>query len=107
MDFRYGGRTIHLARQNKQLTQGQLAEQTGLTPNRVSRSDRGLLTPSVETLCDICNALGTDADSILAAYIQADTARRWAPTNERIQQLPMDKQTIVQNVLECLLDNLI
>ena len=107
MDFRYGGKAIHLARQNKQLTQEQLAEQTGLTPNTVSRIERGLLTPSVEKLCDICNALGTDADSILAAYIQADTVRRWTPTNERIQQLPMDKQTIVQNVLECLLDNLI
>ena len=107
MDFRYGGKAIHLARQKKQLTQEALAEQTGLTPNTVSRIERGLLTPSVETLCVFCNALGTDADSILAAYIQADTVRRWTPTNERIQQLPMDKQTIVQNVLECLLDNLI
>lgn len=107
MDFRYGGKAIRQARQKKQLTQEALAEQTGLTPNTVSRIERGLLTPSVETLCDICNALGTDADSILAAYIQADTVRRWTPTNERIQQLPMDKQTIVQNVLECLLDNLI
>ena len=106
-EYRQLGLRIAYYRKLRGLTQEQLAEQTGLTPNTVSRIERGLLTPSVETLCDICNALGTDADSILAAYIQADTARRWAPTNERIQQLPMDKQTIVQNVLECLLDNLI
>lgn len=104
MDFQYGGRAVRQARQNKHLTQEQLAESTGLTPNTVSRIERGLLTPSVETLCDLCNALDTDADSLLAAYIKVDAPRRWAPIEARIQQLPMKQQAIVQNVLECLLD---
>ena len=51
------------------MTQEQLAEITDVASNSISRIERGLLMPALPTLIDICNALGTGADSILAAYI--------------------------------------
>ena len=64
-------------RLDAKLTQEDLADKSGITSNTVSRIERGLLIPALPTLINICNALGTGADSILAAYITADTPIRW------------------------------
>ena len=79
MNFKSGGKAIQQLRKQKNLTQEQLAEQVALSSNTISRIERGLLMPSVATLCDLCNALETSADNILAAYIHADSAIRWSP----------------------------
>ena len=60
--------------------------------------------PSVATLCDLCNALETSADNILAAYIHADSAIRWSPLAEQLQALSPKKQEQVERMLACLLE---
>ena len=57
MDFKSGGKAIQRLRKQKNLTQEQLAEQVALSSNTISRIERGLLMPSVATLCNLCNAL--------------------------------------------------
>ena len=104
MDFKSGGKAIQRLRKQKKLTQEQLAEQVALSSNTISRIERGLLMPSVATLCDLCNALETSADSILAAYIHADSAIRWSPLAEKLQTLPPEKQNQVERILICLLE---
>lgn len=104
MDFKSGGKAIQRLRKRKNLTQEQLAEQVALSSNTISRIERGLLMPSVATLCNLCNALETSADSILAAYIQADSTIRWSPLAERLQALPPKKQEQVERMLACLLE---
>jgi len=67
VDFKQGGQAIQRIRKERGMTQEQLAEITNVASNSISRIERGLLIPTLPTLIDICNALGTGADSILAA----------------------------------------
>lgn len=106
MDFKAGGRAIQQFRKKKGLTQEQLAEQVALSSNTVSRIERGLLMPSVATFCDLCNALDVSADSILSAYIHADSDIRWSPLAERLQTLPTEKQDKIERILTCLIETL-
>jgi len=68
VDFKQGGQAIQRIRKERGMTQEQLAEITNVASNSISRIERGLLIPALPTLIDICNALGTGADSILSAY---------------------------------------
>ena len=49
-------------RQEKNLTQRQLAEKANTTPTSVSAYEKGQKTPSIEVLCNIANALETSVD---------------------------------------------
>ena len=92
MDFKRGGQAIQRIRKERGMTQEDLADKSGITSNTVSRIERGLLIPALPTLIDICNALGTGADSILAAYITADTPIRWSLLAQKLDGLDADMQ---------------
>ena len=104
MDFKQGGKAIQRIRKERGLTQEQLAEMTDVASNSISRIERGLLIPALPTLIDICNALGTSADSILAAYIASDTAIRWTPLAEKLGGLDLEKQHKIEAILDCLIE---
>ena len=104
MDFKQGGQAIQRIRRERGMTQEQLAELTDVASNSISRIERGLLTPALPTLVDICNALGTSADSILAAYIASDTAIRWTPLAEKLGGLDLEKQHKIEAILDCLIE---
>ena len=104
MDFKQGGQAIQRIRKERGLTQEQLAEMTDVASNSISRIERGLLIPALPTLIDICNALGTSADSILAAYIASDTAIRWTPLAEKLGGLDLEKQHKIEDILDCLIE---
>ena len=104
MDFKQGGHAIQRIRKERGLTQEQLAEMTDVASNSISRIERGLLIPALPTLIDICNALGTSADSILAAYIASDTLIRWTPLAEKLGGLDLEKQHKIEAILDCLIE---
>jgi len=104
MDFKQGGQAIQRIRKERGLTQEQLAEMTDVASNSISRIERGLLIPALPTLIDICNALGTSADSILAAYIASDTLIRWTPLAEKLGGLELEKQHKIEAILDCLIE---
>ena len=104
MDSKQGGQAIQRIRKERGLTQEQLAEMTDVASNSISRIERGLLIPALPTLIDICNALGTSADSILAAYIASDTAIRWTPLAEKLGGLDLEKQHKIEAILDCLIE---
>ena len=106
MDFRKGGQTIRRLRKTHGLTQEQLAELTETAPNSISRIERGLLTPSLPTLIKICNVLETTADTILAAYITADTDLRWSDLAQRMEGIDLEKQSKIESILNCLIETL-
>ena len=93
MDFKQGGQAIQRIRKERGMTQEQLAELTDVASNSISRIERGLLIPALPTLIDICNALGTGADSILAAYIASDTPIRWTPLAKKLGGLTWKNNT--------------
>lgn len=49
-------------RQEKNLTQRQLAENANTTATSISAYEKGQKTPSIEVLCNIANALETSVD---------------------------------------------
>lgn len=103
MEFVRGGEAIRRTRRERKLTQEQLAEMTNLTSNTVSRIERGALVPALPTLIDICNVLGVGADSILAAYISADTPIRWTTIAHKMAELEAEKQNKIETILDCLI----
>ncbi len=103
MDFKQGGQAIQRIRKECGMTQERLAEITGVASNSISRIERGLLMPALPTLIDICNALGTGADSILAAYIVSDTPIRWTPLAEKLEGLDLETQHKIETILDCLI----
>ena len=106
MDFKRGGQAIQRIRKERGMTQEDLADKSGITSNTVSRIERGLLIPALPTLIDICNALGTGADSIFAAYITADTPIRWSLLAQKLNGLDADKQDKIETVLDCLIETI-
>ena len=106
MDFKRVGQAIQRIRKERGMTQEDLADKSGITSNTVSRIERGLLIPALPTLIDICNALGTGADSILAAYITADTPIRWSLLAQKLNGLDADKQDKIETVLDCLIETI-
>ena len=53
------GHKIKQMRQQKKLTQEELADRCELTKGYISQLENNLTSPSIATLCDILNALGT------------------------------------------------
>lgn len=106
MDFKAGGRNIQRIRKQRGLTQEQLAEATGVTSNTVSRLECGALYPALDTVIALCNALNTNADSILAQYIQADSVVRWNHLADKLSTLPAAKQDKIEVILDCLIDTI-
>ncbi len=88
------------------MTQEQLGEMIDVAPNSISRIERGLLIPALPTLVDICNALGTGADSILAAYVAVDTPIRWTPLAEKLDGVELEKQHKIETILDCLIETI-
>lgn len=54
------GRRLRLLRRSKDLTQFQLAEKVGCSTEYISRLERGLVSPSFETIEKICFSLNID-----------------------------------------------
>lgn len=103
MDFKKGGQAIQRIRKERGLTQEQLADKAAITSNTVSRLERGLIVPALPTLVDICNALDVGADTILAAYVAADTPIRWTPIAQRLGALAPEKQDKIETLLDCMI----
>ncbi len=106
MDFKQGGQVIQRIRKERGMTQEQLGEMIDVAPNSISRIERGLLIPALPTLVDICNALGTGADSILAAYVAVDTPIRWTPLAKKLEGVELEKQHKIETILDCLIETI-
>lgn len=65
MRFHTIGRRIKNARVNAQVTQEELAEVVGCTPQHISAIERGAKTPRLDTFITIANTLHVSADALL------------------------------------------
>lgn len=66
MNYEDMGRRIRDLRCALGLTQQQLASKTAISGSFLGLIERGQKTPALETLVDLCNALGTDMNYLLA-----------------------------------------
>lgn len=67
MDINYKkfGTRVKIAREQKGLTQEQLAEKIDMTNNYISNIERNRSIPSISTLVRICNSLDVTPDYLL------------------------------------------
>ena len=66
------GKKIKRLRQQKNLTQKELADRCELTKGYISQLENNLTSPSITALCDILNALGTNLSEFFKAEEQAE-----------------------------------
>lgn len=97
------GSNIRSARKRADLTQEQLSESIGVTPQYLSDLERGLVGTSVATLMRICTRLNISADYILFG---GDESCSTAGTTliERIQRLPKHKVDLVERTVDVLFE---
>jgi len=73
MDLSPIGNRIKLARENKKITQEELAAMVDLTPAHISVIERGVKPPKLETFVRIANALEVSADTLLVDVVDNST----------------------------------
>ena len=78
MDTKAVGARIQIAREERCMTQRELAEAVGCTPQHISAIERGAKTPTLETFVAIAAALRVPADVLLQ-----DVLPDWWGTWER------------------------
>lgn len=99
------GRRIKAARENKRLTQEQLAELVDLSPMHVSVIERGVKLPKLETLINIANVLDVSADVLLQDVVNNQTKLCASEASELIKQLPRDDQRRVLAALRSFVES--
>ncbi|AGA69225.1 putative transcriptional regulator [Desulfitobacterium dichloroeliminans LMG P-21439] len=103
MKYKAIGKRIQQYREAKGYTQESFAEIVKLTPNYLSAIERGVKTPSVETLIEIINSLDVSADDILMDVINAGDKIKASKLSEAIGNLPQDEQRRIFSVVETLI----
>jgi transcriptional regulator with XRE-family HTH domain len=64
--------------------QTSIAEQAGISPSMLSQIERGFVSPSIETLLDVCGALGLDSAEVFSR-ISSDRAPTIYRAGERLK----------------------
>lgn len=101
MDF---GQNLMLIRKQKKLSQADLGKIIGTSGDVIGRYERGDITPSVDVVAKIADALDVSVDYIIGKtklIIDKNTLNRI----EEISNLPDDKKSYVFNLIDmCLRD---
>ena len=99
------GRRIKAAREQKRLTQEQLAELVDLSPMHVSVIERGVKLPKLETLINIANVLDVSADVLLQDVVNNQIKLCASEASELVSQLPREDQKRVLAALRSFVES--
>ncbi len=89
------GNKISICRQNKNMTQEDLAKRLGVTSQAVSKWERGLSFPDVGILKELCNVLEVSADYLLNVQMTSGTeTKRDTLNNEILDNLKNSLETL-------------
>ena len=83
MDTKAVGERIQIAREEHCMTQRELAETVGCTPQHISAIERGVKTPTLETFVAIAAALQVPAD-VLLQDVLPDWWETWKKEIDRV-----------------------
>jgi transcriptional regulator with XRE-family HTH domain len=97
------GSNIRAARMRADLTQEEMSEKIGVTPQYLSDLERGLVGTSIPTLIRICTDLNVSADFILFGNSK-DSGNASSTLIEKIQRLPKYKADMVERTVNILLE---
>lgn len=102
-DLRNIGKRIRKARQEKHMTQEELANAIDRTTAYIGLIERGKRTPSLETFLDIIEALEISADSILCDMVSYGYKIRLSEYEERIANLSKKDKERFFRIIEAFL----
>lgn len=72
------GERISEYRQNRNMTQEELAAKLGVTPQAVSKWERGASSPDIGIVTELCTSLGVSADSLLGLDAERTTRGKFS-----------------------------
>ena len=105
MDYTTIGKNLRTYRKQRNLTQEQLAERAGLSPNYIGILERGEKLPSLETLLTLLNQLNVSADMVLCNVLNTGYAIKGSQLSEQLAGCDKKVQDRVLAVVATLLRN--
>ena len=97
------GAFLKKLRNEKYLTQEQLAEAIGMTPTSVSNIERGINYPTLENFIRIANVINVSADLLLSDVIENSADAKSSELSEKLKSLPPEKRQQILTVVETLI----
>ena len=104
MDLKAVGQRIKAAREEKNLTQEELAALVNLSTTHVSVIERGLKVTKLDTFVAIANALDVSADALLIDVVTHSVTGVTNELSDMIGKLPKDEQKRILNAVRALVD---
>jgi transcriptional regulator with XRE-family HTH domain len=105
LDYTTIGKNLRTYRKQRNLTQEQLAERAGLSPNYIGILERGEKLPSLETLLTLLNQLNVSADMVLCDVLNTGYAIKGSQLSEQLAGCDKKVQDRVLAVVATLLRN--
>lgn len=101
MNTKAVGERIQIARDERDITQRNLAEAIGCTPQHISAIERGVKTPTLETFVAIASSLRVPAD-VLLQDVLPDWWENWEQEIDRVLAplLPHMRAYIRKQIME-------
>lgn len=104
MDWARMGKQIKKAREQKGLTQEQLAERVDLSVQHVSVIERGVKAPKLETFVKIANELQVNADFLLMDYLSVSSELESSELHRMIEKVSGKEQKRILAVAKLLIE---
>lgn len=104
MDLKAVGQRIKDAREEKNLTQEELAALVNLSSTHVSVIERGLKVTKLDTFVAIANALDVSADELLVDVVTHSVTGVSNRLSDKISSLPMKEQKKIIKVVQALIE---
>ena len=97
------GEKIYKLRNERNMTQEQLAEKAGITAVYVGMIERGEKVPKLETFIKLINVLEISADVVLADVTKVGYQVRMSQYMQRIESLSDERKREIYSVLDVML----
>ena len=100
INYKLIGRHIKEIRKSKGITQYQLSEQIGISPQFISRIESGIKHPSLETLINIAAVLETTVDGLLLGNQKQDRIIYNKETHDLLKGCNTNEQAFIFSVIK-------
>lgn len=97
------GKRMKEVREKLGITQEELAERTGLTPNYISTVERGAAFPRCEKLILLLNGLETSADAVFCDVLTHSTSFKASQLSDELTTLSPEAQKRILQIVELMI----
>lgn len=104
MNYKNLGQRIKAAREDRGLTQEQLAENVGLSPMHISVIERGVKPPKLDTFVRIANALGVSADLLLQDSVENTAKVVISDISRMVEGQPKQTQQLIAHCIRAYIE---